>query len=67
MQRSKSRANDAGALAFLVRMAHDPIALAEFVLHPEDVLREWAISEVEKDALRSRDPNKIDALFGDGS
>jgi hypothetical protein len=54
-------------LKFLIKMAEDPLALERFCAHPERVLSEWALTEIEKDAIRSRDANRIGALFSQTS
>jgi len=54
-------------IKFLIKMAEDPLALERFCADPECVLGEWALTEIEKDAIRSRDANRIGALFSQTS
>jgi len=50
-------------LAFLVEMAHDPLLAAQFRVEPEGILNKWCMTAAEKDAIRSRDADRIGALF----
>jgi hypothetical protein len=54
-------------LKFLIEMSEDPLALERFRANPERVLSEWALSEMEKDAIRTRDADRIGALFSQAS
>ena len=54
-------------VAFLLEMAENPFALEQFRAHPEQVLGEWALTEAEKDAIRSRDANRIGAALSEAS
>jgi hypothetical protein len=52
-----------GVLGFLIEMAENPLALEEFRAGSELILNGWALSDTEHDAIRSRNPNRIGALF----
>jgi hypothetical protein len=56
-----------GVLGFLIEMAENPLALEEFRAGSERVLSAWALSDAENDAIRSRNQNRIGALFSQAS
>lgn len=52
-----------GVIAYMVRLAGDPAALAEFMRGPSQAMQDAGLAQDEQDALNSGDQNRIYAML----